>query len=94
VQRTKFKTVSNPDYILGMTERIRFNTGAVNKLTAMSMKESIRKRLRRLGIEYTECVQLPYVIELSDQQYVMFCLQWDSELPYQEWRVIQKGPSA
>jgi hypothetical protein len=75
-----------------MTKRIRFNTGAVNKLTAMSMKESIRKRLRRLGVKYTECVQLPYEIKLSEQDFVMFCLQWDSELPYQEWRVIEKGP--
>lgn len=74
-----------------MTERIRFNTHAVNKLTAMSMKESIRKRLRRLGIRYSECVQLPYEIELSEQQYVMFCLQWQAELPYLEWRVIEKG---
>ena len=74
-----------------MAKRIRFNTGAVNKLTAMSMKESIRKRLGRLSIEYRECVQLPYEIELSDQQYVMFCLQWDSELPYLEWREVEKG---
>jgi len=76
-----------------MTERIRFNTGAVNKLTAMSMKESIRKRLRRLSIRYSECVQLPYEIELSDQEYVMFCLQWQAELPYQEWKTVEKGPS-
>lgn len=74
-----------------MTKRIRFNTGAVNNLTAMSMKESIRKRLRRLGIRYRECVQLPYEIEMSEQEYVMFCLQWQTELPYLEWREVEKG---
>jgi len=74
-----------------MTKRIRFNTGAVNKLTAMSMKESIRKRLRQLSVKYTECVQLPYEIEMSEHEFMLFCIQWDSELPYQEWRVIEKG---
>jgi hypothetical protein len=76
-----------------MAKRIRFNTGAVNKLTAMSMKESIRKRLRRLSIGYSECVQLPYEIELTEQEYVMFCLQWQAELPYLEWKEIEKGAS-
>lgn len=71
-----------------MTKRIRFNTGAVNKLTAISMKESIRVQLQKLGVRYTECVQLPYEIELSDKQFILFCIQWQAELSFQEWRTI------
>jgi len=76
-----------------MTVKIQFTTSGQNRLTAESMQNSVRKRLARLNISYQECQQLPLAIEMTDRQFLVFSLVWDAELPYQEWRVIEKGPA-
>ena len=67
--------------------RIRFNTQGSNLATAMQMKETVRRRLREVGIEYQEIFQLPYEIEIDERSYTLFCLQWDDSIC--EWR--EKG---
>jgi len=93
VQRTKLTVIGNCEYILAMTVKIQFTTSGQNRLTAESMQNSVRKRLERFNIEYQECSQLPLAIEMTDQQFLLFSLVWDAELPYQEWRVVEQGPS-
>lgn len=68
--------------------RIRFRTSGSNLTTAMSVKESVRRQLREVGIEYREITQLPFVVEMSDRDYVLFCLAWDDSTC--EWRA-EKG---
>jgi hypothetical protein len=89
---TKLTVIGNCDYILDMTVKIQFTTSGQNRLTAESMQQSIRKRLARFNIEYQERGQLPLVIEMTDRQFLLFSLVWGAELPYLEWRVIERGP--
>lgn len=67
--------------------QIRFSKNGSDFLTSMMLKEAVRITMRRHSIQYHELSQLPYDIEMSDQQYLLFCLiKWDA--PF-EWRVLQ-----
>jgi len=37
---------------------------------------AITRKLSELGIEYVTASRLPFVIALTDRQYLIFCLQW------------------
>jgi len=69
-----------------MTRTIRFDTAGANLLTAMSIKESVRKQLREVGIAYEEQSQLPYDVTMSERDFLVFCLVWDSAI--HPWREV------
>ena len=72
-----------------MTRIIRFDTAGANLVTAMSIKESVRKQLREVGIAYEEQSQLPYDVCMSERDFLLFCLAWDSDS--HPWREVEKG---
>ena len=72
-----------------MTRCIRFDTAGANLLTAMSIKESVRRQLREVGIAYKEHSQLPYDVTMSERDFLVFCLVWDSHA--HPWREVEKG---
>ena len=68
--------------------RIRFNTNQHNMLTTMMLREAVRIKLRRDGVQYTEVSKLPYELEMTDAQFTLFCLLWDA--PY-DWTVREQS---
>jgi len=48
----------------------------MNQFTAEMAQQSIARELNKLNIEYSTVSRLPFVIELSERQYLLFCLQW------------------
>ena len=70
---------------MAMTRCVRFSTTGSNLITAMNVKESVRSQLRGHGIEYEEHSQLPYDVAMSDRDFILFCLVWDSnQYPWRE----------
>jgi hypothetical protein len=68
-----------------MTRLIRFSTTGSNLVTAMTVKESVRSQLREVGIEYEEQSQLPFDIYMSERDYLLFCIVWNShQYPWKE----------
>jgi len=55
---------------------VTFQTSGWNKFTAEMGQQSIARELNELNCEYTIVSRLPFVIELSERQYLLFCLQW------------------
>jgi len=55
---------------------IEFKTAGWNRFTAEMVVNAISRKLVELGIEYETASRLPFVIKLTEQQYLMFCLQW------------------
>ena len=56
--------------------RITFKTAGWNRFTAEMVVNAISRKLVELGIEYETASRLPFVIKLTERQYLMFCLQW------------------
>jgi len=68
-----------------MTRTIRFDTAGANLVTAMTIKENVRKQLREVGIAYEEQSQLPYDVAMSERDFFVFCLVWNSSAyPWRE----------
>lgn len=75
----------NNDVNMTMTRRIRFSTSGANLVTAMTVKESVRSQLRGHGIEYEELSQLPFDVRMSERDFLVFCLVWNSDsYPWRE----------
>jgi len=55
---------------------VTFQTSGMNQFTAEMGQQSIARELNELNCEYTIVSRLPFVIELSERQYLLFCLQW------------------
>ena len=55
---------------------IQFQTSGWNKFTAEMVVNAITRKLSELSIEYVTASRLPFVIALTDRQYLLFCLQW------------------
>jgi len=58
-------------------------------MTAMTVKEAVRAQLRGYGILYEEQSQLPYDVSMSDRDFFVFCLVWDSD--QYPWREVEQG---
>jgi hypothetical protein len=68
-----------------MTRCVRFSTAGSNLITAMTIKESVRSQLRGYGIAYEEQSQLPFDVRISERDYLLFCIVWDSDqYPWRE----------
>ena len=50
----------------------------MNQFTAEMAQQSIARELNKLNIEYSTVSRLPFVIELSEREYLLFCLQWSN----------------
>jgi hypothetical protein len=75
----------NDSVNITMTKCIRFNTSGSNLMTAMTVKESVRSQLREVGIDYQELSQLPFDVRISERDYLLFCIVWNSdEYPWRE----------
>jgi len=48
----------------------------MNQFTAEMVQQSIARELDSINCEYNVVSRLPFVIELSERQYLLFCLQW------------------
>ena len=74
--RHSFVTVLVWDTISMAVYRITFKTAGWNRLTAEMVQRAIARKLNSCCIEYSTISRLPFEIELTEQQYLMFCLQW------------------
>jgi len=79
----------NNEVNMAMTKCIRFSTASSNLITAMTIKESVRSQLRGHGIAYEEQSQLPYDVSMSERDFLVFCLVWDSN--QYPWREVEQG---
>lgn len=68
--------------------KIEFNTNSYNRVTAQSIMDTIQQRLLDLSIEYSVVSRWPLRIELSESQYLLFCIHWDPDTPYGEWKRV------
>jgi len=50
----------------------------MNQFTAEMVQQSIARELNKLNIEYSTVSRLPFVIELREREYLLFCLQWSN----------------
>ena len=57
---------------------IQFLTSGMNQFTAEMAQQSIARELNKLNIEYSTVSRLPFVIELREREYLLFCLQWSN----------------
>jgi len=57
---------------------IQFQTSGMNQFTAEMVQQSIARELDDMNCEYTITSRLPFVITLSERQYLLFCLQWSN----------------
>ena len=57
---------------------IQFKTAGMNRFTAEMAQQSIARELNSRNCEYTTASRLPFRIEMSERQYLWFCLQWSN----------------
>jgi len=57
---------------------IKFKTSDWNRFTAEMIQNAIARKLNSCRIEYSIISRLPFVIELSEREYLLFCLQWSN----------------
>ena len=50
----------------------------MNQFTAEMAQQSIARELDSINCEYNVVSRLPFVIELSEREYLLFCLQWSN----------------
>ena len=67
---------------------IQFQTSGWNRFTAEMVQQSIARELEDINCEYTTVSRLPFEIELSEREYLLFCLQWQNTI----WEyTVKKG---
>jgi len=69
---------------------VQFQTSGMNQFTAEMVQQSIARELNSSRIEYSIISRLPFRIQLSEAQYLMFCLQWSNTV----WEYTVKKGSA
>ena len=57
---------------------VQFQTSGMNQFTAEMVQQSIARELDDINCEYNVVSRLPFVIELSEREYLLFCLQWSN----------------
>ena len=59
---------------------IQFQTSGMNQFTAEMVQQSIARELNSINCEYAVVFRLPFVIELTEREYLLFCLQWQNTM--------------
>ena len=59
---------------------IQFLTSGMNQFTAEMVQQSIARELNSINCEYAVVSRLPFVITVSEREYLLFCLQWSNRV--------------